>query len=112
MWNPRRTLARQQILTYLLVAVVVAALLSLASLWAIDTLEVHLQRIDMGMAVNRIRDEYLNGRNVGREDRFFHGAPGSNAFPPWLRALPRGFSKIEHDDRQWHAMVDDQDATR
>ncbi|MBN3723165.1 ATP-binding protein [Burkholderia sp. Ac-20379] len=112
MWNPRRTLARQLILTYLLVAVVVAALLSLASLWAIDTLEVHLQRIDMGMAVNRIRDEYLNGRDVGREDRFFHGAPGSTAFPPWLRALPAGFSKIEHDGRQWHAMVDDRDATR
>jgi signal transduction histidine kinase len=110
--KPRRTLARQLLLTYVLLSAVVGTLLSLASLWTIDTLEVHLQRIDMGMAVKRIRDEYLSGRDVGREDRFFHGAPGSDAFPPWLRALPLGFSKIEHEGREWHAMVDDQDQVR
>ncbi len=77
-----------------------------------DILAAHLQRIDMGMAVNRIRNAYLSGRDVGREDRFFHGPPDGEAFPAWLRALPPAFSKIEHAGREWHAMVDDRDGTR
>jgi signal transduction histidine kinase len=112
MWTRSRTLARQLLVTYLLLTLVVGALLSAASLWGIRTLEAHLQKIDMGMAVTRVRDDYLDGRNVQRLHRFFHGPPGSDAFPPWLRHLPPGFSKVQHEGREWHVMVDDHDGVR
>jgi signal transduction histidine kinase len=107
-----RTLTRHLIQTYVLLTVFVGVLLTVASLWAIDTLEAHLQKIDMGMAVKRIREEYLTGSDVRRAGRFFHGEPGSDAFPPWLRNTVAGFSRIEHDGRQFHVMTDDLDGVR
>jgi signal transduction histidine kinase len=108
----RRTLVWQLVLTYLLLIMLVGALLSLVSLWTVDTLEDHLQKIDMGMAVGRVRDEFLAGRDVKRTDRFFHGKPGSDAFPVWVRQVTPGFRKLEHDGRTWHVMSNDQDGTR
>lgn len=110
--DSRRALSRHLVLTYLLLSVAVGVVLSALSLWTVVKLEEHLQRIDMGMAVSRVRDEFLAGKDIGRADRFFHGAPGSNAFPGWLRGIGPGFHKIEHDDRIWHAMADDTDGTR
>lgn len=107
-----RTLARHLVLTYVLLTVFVGVLLTGASLWMIDTLEVHLQKIDMGMAVNRIRVDFLAGNNVERAGRFFHGPQGSDAFPAWLRQVPAGFSRLEHDGRQFHVMADDHDGVR
>lgn len=103
----RRGLARNLVLTYVLLALLVGGLLTVVSVWTVTGLEAHLQRIDMGMAVERVRAEYLSGRDPGRPNRFFHGQAGGAAFPEWLRALPPGFHKVDHDGRVWHAMVDD-----
>jgi len=108
----RRALARHLVLTYLVLTIAVGVVLSLVSAWTVGTLEAHLQRIDMGMAVARVRADYLAGKDVGRQDRFFHGAPGSDAFPEWLRGMPQGFHKLAHDGRAWHAMAEDQDGVR
>lgn len=111
--RPRvRTLARHLFLTYLLLTLVATGAIALLSLWTVGTLETHLQRIDMGMAVERVRTEYLAGQDVGRADRFFHGAPGSAAFPDWLRHLSPDFHKIEREGRVWHVMASDQDGVR
>ena len=66
----------------------------------------------MGMAVERVRGDFLAGIDPGRPNRFFHGDPGSEAFPAWLRRLNPGFHKIEREGRVWHVMVDDQDGQR
>lgn len=103
----RRGLARHLVLTYLGLALLVAGLLTWLSVWSVGKLEAHLQRIDMGMAVERVRGDFLAGNDPGRPNRFFHGDPGSAAFPDWLRPLAPGFHKIERDGRVWHVMVDD-----
>jgi signal transduction histidine kinase len=108
----KHTLARRLARTYVLLTIVVGAVLSLASLWTVNTLEDHLQAIDMGLAVGRVRDDFLAGKEVGRADRFFHGQAGSDAFPDWLKSAPPGFSKLEHDGRTWHVMTDDGDGAR
>jgi signal transduction histidine kinase len=108
----RRGLARHLVLTYVVLALLVAGLLSWLSVWSVGKLEAHLQRIDMGMAVERVRGDFLAGIDPGRPNRFFHGAPGSEAFPAWLRRLNPGFHKIEREGRVWHVMVDDQDGQR
>ncbi|WP_321842106.1 sensor histidine kinase [Paraburkholderia bannensis] len=108
----QRTLARELVLAYLIVAVLVGALLSLVSMWTVNRLETHLQQIDMGMALDRVRGEYLAGKDVGRGSRFFHGEPGSETFPAWLRQVEPGFTRIQHDDRDWHIMADDRDGVR
>ncbi|OWT68262.1 MULTISPECIES: HAMP domain-containing sensor histidine kinase [unclassified Achromobacter] len=110
--RPARSLARHLFLTYLLLTLVATGAIALLSLWTVGTLETHLQRIDMGMAVERVRTAYLAGEDVGRADRFFHGAPGSDAFPDWLRHLAPGFHKIQRDGRAWHVMASDQDGVR
>ncbi|MFC4275712.1 sensor histidine kinase [Achromobacter aloeverae] len=110
--RPARALARHLFLTYLLLTLVATGAIALLSLWTVGTLETHLQRIDMGMAVERVRTEYLAGEDVGRQDRFFHGEPGGIAFPEWLRHLPPGFHKIERGGRVWHVMASDQDGVR
>ncbi|QGZ65522.1 sensor histidine kinase [Paraburkholderia acidisoli] len=107
-----RTLAREFVLAYLVLAVFVGALLSLVSVWTVNRLETHLQQIDMGMALDRVRDEYLAGKDVGRPTRFFHGEPGGDTFPAWLREVEPGFSRLEHDQRDWHVMTDDRDGVR
>jgi signal transduction histidine kinase len=108
----QRTLARELVLAYLIVAVLVGALLSLVSMWTVNRLETHLQQIDMGMALDRVRGEYLAGKDVGRGSRFFHGEPGSETFPAWLRQIEPGFTRIQHNDRDWHVMADDRDGVR
>lgn len=112
MRSARRGLARRLLLTYVLLAVLVGGLLTWVSVWSVNQLEAHLQRIDMGMAVERVRGDFLAGIDPGRPDRFFHGEPGSAAFPDWLRRLGPGFHKIERNGRVWHAMVDDKDGQR
>jgi signal transduction histidine kinase len=108
----RRTLVREFVLTYLVLAVLVGGLLSLVSMWTVNRLERHLQQIDMGMALERVRGEFLSGKDVGRPDRFFHGEPGGETFPRWLRQVEPGFTRIEHNDRDWHVMADDRDGVR
>ncbi|NIE64799.1 HAMP domain-containing sensor histidine kinase [Burkholderia sp. Ax-1719] len=108
----QRTLARELVLAYLIVAVLVGALLSLVSMWTVNRLETHLQQIDMGMALDRVRGEFLAGKDVGRGSRFFHGEPGSETFPEWLRQVEPGFTRIEHNDRDWHVIADDRDGVR
>lgn len=108
----QRTLARELVIAYLIVAVLVGALLSLVSMWTVNRLETHLQQIDMGMALDRVRGEYLAGKDVGRGSRFFHGEPGSETFPDWLRQIEPGFTRIEHDERDWHVIADDRDGVR
>ena len=103
----RRGLARHLVLTYVALALLVAGLLTWLSVWSVGKLEAHLQRIDMGMAVERVRGDFLAGIDPGRLNRFFHGDPASIAFPDWLRPLKPGFHKIERNDRVWHVMVDD-----
>lgn len=110
--SPRRGLARHLVLTYVALALLVAGLLTWLSVWSVGKLEAHLQRIDMGMAVERVRGDFLAGIDPGRPNRFFHGDPGSAAFPDWLRRLAPGFHKIERDGRVWHVMVDDQGGQR
>ncbi|MFP3588708.1 HAMP domain-containing sensor histidine kinase [Paraburkholderia sp. SIMBA_055] len=108
----RRTVVRDLISVYFILALLVGTILSLVSIWTVNRLEVHLQQIDMGMALDRVRDEYLTGKDVGRADRFFHGAPGSAAFPGWLRKIDSGFTRLDHDSRVWHVMVDDRVGVR
>ena len=108
----RHTLARRLALTYVALTIGLAVVLSLASMWTVAKLEDNLQAIDMGMAVARVRDDFLAGKDVGRTDRFFHGVPGSDAFPDWLRSAPLGFRKFSHDGRTWHVMTDDDNGTR
>lgn len=110
--STQRTLARELVLAYLIVAVLMGALLSLVSMWTVNRLETHLQQIDMGMALDRVRGEYLAGKDVGRGSRFFHGEPGSETFPAWLRQVEPGFTRIQHNDRDWHVMADDRDGVR
>ncbi|AIT25208.1 HAMP domain protein [Bordetella holmesii 70147] len=99
-------------LTYLCLSVAIGAVLSVLSWWTVVKLEEHLQRIDMGMAVERVRGDFLAGKEIGRADRFFHGEPGSAAFPEWLRGIPAGFHKLQQAGRIWHAMADDHGGTR
>lgn len=108
----RRGLARHLVLTYVALALLVAGLLTWLSVWSVGKLEAHLQRIDMGMAVERVRGDFLAGIDPGRPNRFFHGVAGGTAFPDWLRPLAPGFHKIERGNRVWHVMVDDLDGQR
>jgi len=110
--NTEPGLGQHLVWTHVLLTLLVGGLLTLASVWSVNQLETHLQRIDMGMAVERIRDDFLAGRDIGRDNRFFTGAPGSEAFPVWLRGLDDGFHKLERDGRIWHVMADDQDGMR
>lgn len=99
-------------LAYIVAAVTVAAALLMASLWMIRQLESHLQRIDMTMAVERLRQEVQEGRDVGRVDRFLHGTRGTDTFPAWMRGLEPGFHKLTHDEQVWHVMIQDTDGRR
>lgn len=100
-------LRRNLILTYLLLTISVGAIFSMVSIWSFNTLEYRLQRIDMGMAVDRLRNEVLSGNDPQRLDRFFYGAPGSHHFPEWLRNITPGFHKISHDGRILHVFIED-----
>lgn len=103
----RRGLTRTLVLAYVLLTLLVGSVLTATSFWTVSALESHLQRIDMGMAVERLHKEVLAGADPGRANRFFHGKPGSDRFPAWLTPLTPGFHKIDHDGRAWHVMVED-----
>jgi signal transduction histidine kinase len=108
----RPGLMRRLLFTHIALSIIVGGLLTLLALWSIDTLESHLQRIDMGLAITRIRGEYLAGKDPGRPNRFFHGPIGSTSFPEWLRPLAPGFHKVQQGELRWHAIVEDYRGTR
>lgn len=112
LWRGHRTVTSDLVAAYLILALLVGTVLSSVSIWTVNRLEVHLQQIDMGMALGRVRDDYLAGKDVGRTDRFFHGVAGSDTFPAWLRGLEPGFSRLDHDARVWHVIVDDRAGVR
>jgi signal transduction histidine kinase len=107
-----RTLTRDILVAYLVLALLVGVSISYASMWLVNGLETHLQRIDMGMAIERIHDEFVAGKDVKRADRFFHGQPESSSFPTWLRGVQPGFSRLEHDGRAWHVITSDYGSER
>ncbi len=108
----RRSLARTLILTYLALTLAITGLLTLVTHWVVKDLEEQLQYIDMGMAIKRIRNEYLAGIDPQRPTRFFHGPPHSSAIPDWLQDLEPGFYKRRHNQRMLHIIVDDYNGDR
>lgn len=107
----RYSLGRRMILIYVLVSLVAGGLVLGVSTWSLLRLEVRLQQIDMGIAIERIRTELTLG-GAGRPGRFFHGAPGSEAFPPELRRYTPGFYKLVRQGDVWHGLVRDEDGQR
>lgn len=98
---------KRLILLFFIFTLLFSVLLSGSALLLLHQAEKQLQSIDMGLAIERIRKQYLNGEDVGRADRFFHGQQHSSAFPFWLRDLPAGFYKVRRDHLIWHVMVAD-----
>lgn len=107
----RYSLGRRLILIYVLVSLLAGGLVLAVSTWSLLRLEVHLQEIDMGIGIDRIRTELALGGS-GRPGRFFHGPAGGAAFPEALRALPPGFYKLPRQGQLWHALVRDEDGER
>jgi signal transduction histidine kinase len=99
------------ILIYVLVSLVAGGLVLALSTWSLLRLEVRLQKIDMGIAIERIRTELTLG-GTGRPGRFFHGVAGSDAFPPELRGYTPGFYKLARQGDVWHGLVRDEDGQR
>lgn len=108
----KNSLIKSLALTYLALTLVTAGLLYLVTHSVVRHLENNLQQIDMGMAIARIRNDYLSGNDPGRPNRFFYGAPYSQAFPEWLRDLDPGFYKRQRSGRTFHIIVDDYEGTR
>lgn len=100
-------LKKRIILLFLIFTLIFGALLSAAGLLLLHHREKQLQSIDMGLAIERIRQQYLKGEDVGRAKRFFHGEKNSSTFPFWVRNLAVGFHKVEHDHLTWHVMIAD-----
>lgn len=100
-------LKKRIIVLFFIFTLLFSVLISLGFITLAKHAEKQLQEIDMGLAIERIRKEYLNGENVGRANRFFHGQKHSNVFPEWLRDLPAGFYKIRRDHLVWHVMIAD-----
>lgn len=105
-------LTRNLVLTYVLLTLLVGSALTITSFWTLSALEARLQRIDMGMAVERLRTELAAGQDPGRGNRFFHGKADGNNYPEWLKPVSPGFHKIDHEGRVWHVMVEDVDGER
>ncbi|WAH57652.1 HAMP domain-containing histidine kinase [Pseudomonas silvicola] len=115
-WPPmregrRHSLGRRLILIYGLVSLLTGALVLGLSNFSLNRLEMSLQEIDMGIAIERVREEVANG-GEGRPGRFFVGAPGSQRFPADLRPLAPGFYKLMRGERLWHVRVLDEDNQR
>lgn len=102
-----KKLKKRIILLFFCFTLLFSVLLSAVFLKLSKSTEKKLQMIDMGLAVERIRKQYLQGENVGRVNRFFHGKKGTIDFPDWLRDLPVGFHKIQRDHLIWHVMIMD-----
>lgn len=100
-------LTRNLVLTYVLLTLLVGSALTVTSFWTLSALEVRLQRIDMGMAVERLRAELAAGHDPGRANRFFYGKANGTQYPDWLKKVSPGFHKIGHNGRIWHVMVED-----
>ena len=112
MTEPRRhSLGRRLILVYGLVSLLTGALVLGLSTYSLNHLEMRLQEIDMGIAIERVRNEVADG-GAGRPGRFFAGAPGSHVFPADLRELSPGFYKLMRGPRLWHVRVMDDGARR
>ena len=105
-WVPKK-LKKRIIALFFVFTLLFSGLLSLGFLSLYKTTERKLQSIDMGLAIERIRKQYLNGENVGRVNRFFHGEKHSSKFPEWVRDLPAGFHKVKRDHLIWHVMIVD-----
>lgn len=84
-----------------------SALLTGGGLILLHQGEKQLQSIDMGLAIERIRKQYLEGEDVGRVNRFFYGEKNALTFPSWVRNLPAGFHKVQRDHLTWHVMISD-----
>ncbi len=112
MTEPRRhSLGRRLILIYGLISLLTGALVLGLSNFSLNRLEMSLQEIDMGIAIERVREEIASG-GEGRPGRFFTGPPGSAAFPADLRPLSPGFYKLMRGQRLWHVRVVDEDQQR
>lgn len=98
-------LKKRIIVLFFIFTLIFSALLSVGYFTLSQQAEKKLQSIDMGLAVERIRTQYLNGENIGRSNRFFHGEKFSSDFPDWIRTLPEGFHKVQRDHLIWHVMV-------
>ncbi|EIK97775.1 two-component system sensor protein [Pseudomonas sp. M47T1] len=97
-------MGRRLILIYGLVSLLTGALVLGLSNIGLNRLEMRLQEIDMGIAIQRVREEVASG-GEGRPGRFFAGAPGSAQFPADLRSLSPGFYKLMRGQRLWHVRV-------
>ncbi|MEB3753641.1 HAMP domain-containing sensor histidine kinase [Acinetobacter sp. MD2(2019)] len=100
-------LKTQMIMRFFLVTLLFSAIISTAFIVLSKRGEKQLQSIDMSLAIDRIRHQYLKGEDVGRANRFFHAEKFSHTFPDWIRHLPTGFHKIARDHLIWHVMVVD-----
>ncbi|MEB3768083.1 HAMP domain-containing sensor histidine kinase [Acinetobacter sp. MD2] len=100
-------LKKHIILRFFIVTLCFSGMISLGFVLLSKQHEHRLQSIDMGLAIERIRHQYLKGEDVGRVNRFFHGQKFSSQFPDWLRKLPTGFHKVTRDHLIWHVMVVD-----
>ncbi len=107
----RHSLGRRLILIYGLVSLLTGALVLGLSTLGLNRLEMRLQEIDMGIAIERVREEVANG-GEGRPGRFFAGQPGSQLFPADLRQLSPGFYKLVRSQRLWHVRVVDDGTQR
>lgn len=102
-----KKLKKRIIVLFFIFTLFFSVLISLGFITLAKHAEKQLQVIDMGLAIERIRKQYLNGENVGRTNRFFHGQKHSTEFPEWVRDLPAGFYKIRRDHLVWHVMIAD-----
>lgn len=100
----RHSMGRRLILIYGLVSLLTGALVLGLSNIGLNRLEMRLQEIDMGIAIQRVREEVASG-GEGRPGRFFAGVPGSAQFPADLRNLSPGFYKLMRGQRLWHVRV-------
>ncbi|MFT4020722.1 MAG: HAMP domain-containing sensor histidine kinase [Acinetobacter sp.] len=100
-------LKKRIILLFFIVTLIFSAIVSTAFLALSQHNEKRLQSIDMGLAIDRIRKQYLNGEDVGRVNRFFHAEKNSATFPDWVRYRAPGFHKVQQDHLIWHVMIVD-----
>lgn len=103
----RGQLARSLILRFLALTLTVAGVLTLLSGWAFNRLEAISHRIDMDLAIDRLRDDMEAGVAPGWPNHFLYGEPNSASFPDDLRPLPPGFHMVNRKGRNWLVMVED-----
>ena len=102
-----KKLKKRIIVLFFIFTLLFSAVFSVLGFTLLKRGEKQLQTIDMGLAIERIRKQYLNGEDVGRVNRFFYGKESSLKFPEWIRDLSIGFHKIQRDHLTWHVMIVD-----